>query len=181
MPPHGRWRTAEGDGHTHQCADPLPRVWGEEPNAVECRLDPQCFGRYAPPDGETETVGQNRGLRGFVVRIPTVTRYFEKHASQRAGGGAPVVLNAIEHQGREDQHGASGCAYRGRTVCNTHCLSPRAPTRRFFVGRKVIDGLLLPGSSRRRVLQPLFLCHCPRVCSFQFVCCLQVSFTKCID
>ena len=27
-----------------------------------------CFGRHDPPHGETETVGQNSGLRSFTVR-----------------------------------------------------------------------------------------------------------------
>ena len=41
---------------------------GEGQDEVQRRLDPECFGRHVPPDGETETVGQHRGVRGFIGR-----------------------------------------------------------------------------------------------------------------
>ena len=59
---------------------------------------------YALPHGETETVGQNSGLRSFIVHTPAVTRYFEKHSPQPGGGVGVLAYYPDESKVPETKH-----------------------------------------------------------------------------
>ena len=81
------------------CANRLPAhvcVWrgggGGGANEVECRRGPQWCDRHDPPHGEAEPAGPHSGWRSLIVHTLAVTRHFEKHSSQREGGGGGAVL-----------------------------------------------------------------------------------------
>ena len=75
--------------------------WGQEWECLRESWKPQGgVGGWAlrslmfwptPPQRETEPVGQNSGLRSFIVRTPAVTCHFKKHSSQRGEGGGDLV------------------------------------------------------------------------------------------
>ena len=97
----GRRRTGEGGGHTHQCVGhgtPARGCGGRGQMKFNALWILNVLARTTRRMDE-----QNIGLRSFIVRTPAVTRYFEKHSSQRGvrRNGAKAVNHGYRFLRRE--------------------------------------------------------------------------------